>query len=130
MWFTFSPDRRGCEHCPTAKDIVNATGQCQTCDEGSFPNGERNSCSECKPDERVDFDGSCKKCQEGFVPTENRRYCIRCPKSLIANEGMCKACGNPKKEWVIEIRLDHEHFIRQQGRKCFLQRQVGCNVTN
>ena len=94
----FSPDRRVCEPCPNEKDIVNTNGECETCQEGSFPNGERNSCSECKPNEIVNFDGSCNGCPDGFIPNENRRFCYRCPKSLIANGGVCTPCPNPEKE--------------------------------
>ena len=79
-------------------DIVDTNGECQTCATGSYPNGERNSCSECKPNEKVDYDGSCRRCPDGFVPNQNRRFCIRCPKSLIANEGMCRSCPIPEKE--------------------------------
>ena len=50
-------------------NIVNANGECEVCPDDSFPNGERNSCSECKPDEIVDYDGSCKRCPDGFVIT-------------------------------------------------------------
>ena len=94
----FSPERRECEPCPNIDDIVNSDGICEPCPEGSFPNGERNSCSECKPNEIVNFDGSCKSCPEGYIPIGNRRFCKRCPKSLIASEGLCKSCPNPEKE--------------------------------
>ena len=92
------PDRTSCEHCPTMMDIVNINGTCETCPEGSFPNGERTSCSECKPHEIVNYDGSCKSCPDGFIPNENRRFCYRCPKSLIADGGLCKQCPNPEIE--------------------------------
>ena len=69
-----------------------------TCPEGSYPNGLRNSCSQCKADEKVDFDGTCKRCPDGFVPTENHRHCKPCFKSLFADEGMCKPCPNPETE--------------------------------
>ena len=95
---SFSDDRRTCEPCPTLKDIVDDNGKCATCAEGSFPNGLRNSCSQCQVDEKVDFDGSCKKCPHGFVPDEFRRHCKPCPKSLIAEEGVCNSCPNPEKE--------------------------------
>ena len=78
--------------------IVNINGECESCPDGAFPNGDRNSCSKCKPEEIVHFDGSCKSCPEGFIPNENRRFCKRCPKNLIANEGLCKACPMPEKE--------------------------------
>ena len=92
------PDRRECVPCPTLNDVVNVNGDCETCPEGSFPNGERNSCSECQPDEIVAFDGSCKRCPDGFVPNYNRRFCKRCPMSLIANAGICEPCPNPETE--------------------------------
>ena len=79
-------------------DIVNINGECETCSEGSFPNGKRTSCSECKPHEIVNYDGSCKSCPDGFIPNENRRFCYRCPKSLIADGGLCKQCPNPEIE--------------------------------
>ena len=93
-----SPERRVCEPCPTIMDIVDFNGECTTCAEGSYPNGERTSCSECKPDEKVNYDGSCKRCPDGFVPNENRRFCKRCPINLIANGGLCIPCDNPDKE--------------------------------
>ena len=92
------PHRRECEHCQSLNDIVNITGDCETCPEGSFPNGERTACFDCKSDEIIDFYGSCKRCPEGLIPNENRRFCIACPKSLIANDGMCKTCPDPEKE--------------------------------
>ena len=68
------------------------------CPEGSFPNGERTACFECKADETISYDGSCKRCPEGLVPNEIHRFCIPCPKSLIANGGMCIPCPNSEKE--------------------------------
>ena len=94
----YSPDRRECEPCPNEMNIVNTNGECEVCPNDSFPNGERNSCSECKPDEIVDYDDSCKRCPDGFVPNTNRRFCFRCPKSLIAKGGVCESCPNPDKE--------------------------------
>ena len=79
-------------------DIVNITGQCETCAEGSFPNGERTSCFLCKPDEIVSYDGSCKRCPDGLIPNKNHRFCVSCPKSLIAKGGVCVPCTNPEKE--------------------------------
>ena len=92
------PHRLECEHCETLNDIVNITGHCETCPEGSFPNRERTACFICNADEIISFDGSCKRCPEGLIPNENHRFCIACPKSLIASEGMCKRCKNPEKE--------------------------------
>ena len=92
------PHRRECEHCPTLNDIVNITGDCETCPEGSFPNGKRTECFICKADEIISYDGLCKRCAEGLIPNENHRFCIPCPKSLIANEGVCKTCPDPEKE--------------------------------
>ena len=92
------PHRLECEHCTTFNDIVNITGDCVTCPEGSFPNGKRTACFHCKADEIISYDGSCKRCPEGLIPNEIHRFCIACPKSLIANEGVCITCPNPEKE--------------------------------
>ena len=95
----YSPDRRECEPCPNLeKEIVNTNGECEPCPEGSFPNGEKNACSKCKPDEIIAYKDSCKRCPHGFVPNKNRRFCIRCPSSLIAKSGICVSCPNPDKE--------------------------------
>ena len=94
----FSPERRICEPCPNEKDIVNTNGECQTCQEGSFPNGERTMCFPCKPEEIILFDGSCKLCPVGSVPTANHKFCMSCPKSLIASGGVCTSCPDPIKE--------------------------------
>ena len=95
----FRPERTSCEPCPNLlMDIVNINGECETCPEGSFPNGIRHSCIQCQADEILSFDDSCKKCPEGMVPSSNRKFCKPCPKTMIANEGVCQPCPNPDKE--------------------------------
>ena len=96
------PHRRECELCPSINDIVNTTGDCEPCAEGSFPNGERTMCFPCKPEEIILFDGSCKLCPDGSVPTANHKFCMSCPKSLIASGGVCKSCPDPIKEYFLK----------------------------
>ena len=92
------PNRRECVPCPTLNDVVNVNGDCETCPEGSFPNGDRTSCFLCKADEIIFYDDSCKRCPDGLIPNANRKFCVSCPKSLIADGGMCKSCPNPTTE--------------------------------
>ena len=80
------------------KDIVDMNGTCVTCEEGSFPNGKRNSCSKCQADEFLTFEDKCKKCELGHIPSESRKFCIKCATTLIANEGACTSCASPNKE--------------------------------
>ena len=80
------------------KDFVNEDGQCETCGEGLFPNGEKNGCLHCQADEIALSDDSCKKCPNGYIPSTNRDHCKLCPKTLIAIEGRCDPCENPEKE--------------------------------
>ena len=103
---SLSPDRRACEPCSSINDIVNSNGECEPCPEGSFPDGERRSCSHCKADEKVNFDGSCKRCPDGFVPTENHKFCKQCWRSLIAVDGICQPCPNQEKEWLLKTEAE------------------------
>ena len=68
------------------------------CPEGQYPNGDRYSCSLCKPEERIHWDDSCKSCPDGYVPSKDRKICKPCAKSLIAKEGICQSCPDPAKE--------------------------------
>ena len=87
-----------CVACPTQFDIVNVTGQCETCPEGSFPNGVRDKCFPCQANEIILYDGSCQRCDQGYVPSKNHKYCKSCPKHLVIDDGACKFCPKPETE--------------------------------
>ena len=80
------------------QDIVDSDGNCTTCEEGTFPNGNKDSCSKCQPDEFLTFQDKCKKCSVGHIPSENRQFCKKCPTTLITYKGACTSCTNPTKE--------------------------------
>ena len=79
-YYVANASGRSCRitHCPSPYYILDATGECQECAAGQFPNADRSACDTvtCSDFEIVGEKGECEACPGSNYPAATGRSCI------------------------------------------------------